>query len=140
VSGDDVERKRKTVRFVQGYLLNPPMKLAVRLGLVRGHVLIETVGRLTGQRRRTVVGMHVVGDIGWVVAEQGSHAGYVRNIEANPSVRVCVRGKWRMARAWIVADDDAQARLDSFDRPRHAANVRRFGTDLTSLRFDLVSL
>jgi deazaflavin-dependent oxidoreductase (nitroreductase family) len=109
------------------------------MGLVRGHVLIETLGRRTGKRRRNVVGMHVEDSTGWVVAEQGRHAGYVRNIEANPGVRVCVRGRWRGAVARIVIQDDAEARLDSFGRPRHAANVRRFGTDLLTVRFDFSS-
>jgi deazaflavin-dependent oxidoreductase (nitroreductase family) len=113
--------------------------LAVRLGLVRGHVLIETVGRRTGKRRRTVVGMEIEDSTGWVVAEQGSHAGYVRNIETNPTVRVCVRGHWLTAMAQLIRDDDPQARLDGFGRPRHAANVRRFGTDLLTVRFDFAS-
>jgi deazaflavin-dependent oxidoreductase (nitroreductase family) len=113
--------------------------LAVRFGLVRGHVLIESIGRRTGKRRRNVVGMLVEDSVGWVVAEQGRHAGYVRNIDAHPAVRVCVRGKWRTAVARIVADDDAEARLDTFGRPRHAANVRRFGTDLLTVRFDFAN-
>jgi deazaflavin-dependent oxidoreductase (nitroreductase family) len=136
VSDDGPARKRRTVRVIQRYLLNPPTKLAVRFGLVPGHVLIETVGRRTSKRRRTVVGMHLYGGTGWVVAEQGHHGGYVRNIEANPVVGVWVRGLWYPARAQVMPDDDPQARLDSFGRPRHAANVRRFGTDLVTVRFD----
>jgi len=139
LSTNDDEHKRRTVRWLQRYVLNPPTMLAVRVGLVRGHVLIETIGRRTGKRRHTVVGMHVENSTGWVVAEQGQHAGYVRNIEANPGVRVCIKGKWRTARARVLPDDDPQARLDGFDRPRHAANVRRFGTDLLTVRFDLTS-
>ena len=136
VSSDDLVRERRVVRLFQRYVLNPPTMLAVRMGLVRGHVLVETIGRRTGKRRCTVVGMHVADSTGWVVAEQGRHAGYVRNIEANPGVRVFVRGKWRAASARIVGEDGAAARLDSFDRPTHAANVRRFGTELLTVRFD----
>jgi deazaflavin-dependent oxidoreductase (nitroreductase family) len=132
-------RKRRAVRLLQRYVLNPPTMLAVRMGLVRGHVLIKTIGRRTGKPRRTVVGMEIAGSTGWVVAEQGRHAAYVRNIAANPDVRVCVKGTWRNARAQLVPEDDAQARLDGFRRPRHAANVRRFGTDLTTLRFDFAN-
>jgi deazaflavin-dependent oxidoreductase (nitroreductase family) len=80
--------------------------------------------------------MRIEDSTGWVVAEQGRHAGYVRNIEANPSVRVCVGRRWRSAVACIVAEDDPEARLERFGRPRHAANVRRFGTDLLTVRFD----
>jgi deazaflavin-dependent oxidoreductase (nitroreductase family) len=137
VTEENSDRKRSTVRFVQRYLLNPPAKLAVRAGLVPGYVLVATTGRRTGKLRRNVVGMHLEGSTGWVVAEHGNHAGYVRNITANPNVRVCVRGRWRDARAEAVPEDDPEARLDSFGRSVHASNVRRFGTDLLTVRFDL---
>jgi deazaflavin-dependent oxidoreductase (nitroreductase family) len=136
---DPSAAKRRRVRAVQRYLLNPPMKLAVRWGLVRGCVLVETVGRRSGRRRRTAVGMHVDGTTGWVVAEQGRWAGWVRNVEADPQVRVCLRRRWRPARARVVPDDDPEARLDAFRRPGHAAAVRRFGTELLTVRFDLAA-
>ena len=129
------ERKRRVVRFLQRYLLNPPAMLAVRTGLVPGYVVIETIGRRTGKRRRTVVGMQVEGSTGWVVAEHGSHTGYVRNLTANPTVRVCIRGKWRTAHAEVVPEDDAEARLAGFGRSIHASTVRRFGTELVTVRF-----
>jgi deazaflavin-dependent oxidoreductase (nitroreductase family) len=129
--------KRRWVRPLQRYVLNPPVKAATWAGLVPGHVLVETTGRRTGRRRRTVVGMHVEGGTGWVVAEQGRHAGYVANLVASPDVRVRRHGRWRPARATVVVDDDASARLDGFGRRSHAAAVRRFGTELTTVRFDL---
>ena len=124
---------------MQRHLLNPLTKPAAWTGLVPGYVLVETRGRVSGKRRRTVVGMRVDGDTGWVVAEQGRHAGYVRNIESAPEVRVRVRGRWRTARAVIVDEDDPEARLDTFGRRSHAAAVRRFGTELLTIRFDLGS-
>jgi deazaflavin-dependent oxidoreductase (nitroreductase family) len=136
VIDDSSERKRRVVRFVQRYLLNPPTIFAVRTGFVPGYVLVETVGRRTGKRRRTVVGMHLERSTGWVVVEHGSHAGYVRNLTANPTVRVCLRGSWRTAHAEVVPEDDAEARLAGFSRPIHAATVRRFGTELLTVRFD----
>lgn len=122
---------------MQRYVLNPPMKLLTWAGLVRDHVLIETTGRRSGKRRRNVVLMHVGGDTGWIIAEQGRHAGYVRNLEADPGVRIRRDRRWVPARADVLADDDAQARLDSFGTPRHAADVRRFGTELTTIEVDL---
>jgi len=127
--------KRRVVRWVQRYLLNPPVRLAVWTGVVPGYVLIETTGRRTGKRRVTVVGMRREGATGWVVAEQGRYAGYVRNLEADPTVRVRIGRRWREARAQVVADDDPQARLEGFSRS-HAASVRRFGTALLTVRFD----
>ncbi len=134
---DRGRQKRRRVRRLQRYLLNPPAELAVWCGLVPGYVLVETTGRRSGRRRRSVVGMHMDGEVGWVVAEQGRNAGYVRNLEANPSVRVRINRRWRRANAWVVDDDDPLARLDSFRRGVHAATVRRFGTELLTIRVDL---
>lgn len=121
---------------MQRYLLNPPVKAAAWAGLSSGYVLVETRGRRTGRRRRNVVGMKIAGDTGWVVAEHGRRAGWVRNIEADADVSVRIGRRWRPARAEVVADDDPQARLDTFGSS-HAAAVRRFGTDLATVRFDL---
>jgi deazaflavin-dependent oxidoreductase (nitroreductase family) len=129
--------KRRRVRLLQRYVLNPPTKLAVWAGLVPGLVLIETTGRRSGQRRRNVVGLHVEAGTGWIVAEQGRHAGYVRNLQANPEVRVRRGRRWVPARAEVVEGDDVEARLDSFGRRSHAAAVRRFGTDLVTIRVEL---
>jgi deazaflavin-dependent oxidoreductase (nitroreductase family) len=130
------DRKRARVRLLQRYLLNPPMKLLAWAGLFPGHVLIETKGRRSGTRRRNVVGMHIDGDTGWVVAEHGHHAGYVRNLDADPAVRVRIARHWRPARAQILDDDDPQSRLDTFGSRSAAAAVRRFGTELTTVRFE----
>ena len=129
-------KKRKRIRVVQRYLVNPPAKAAVWTGLVPGFVIVETTGRKTGTIRHNVVGMKVDGDTGWVIAEQGRHAGYVRNLEANPYVRVRVKGHWRAARAHIRDDDDPEARLDTFARRSHEAAIHRFGTDLLTIEFD----
>jgi deazaflavin-dependent oxidoreductase (nitroreductase family) len=133
----DAHSKRRRVRALQRLVLNPPAKLLVWAGLVPGYVLIETRGRRTGKRRTAVVGMHLEGATGWIVAEQGRHAGWVRNLEADPAVRVRRSRRWRPARARVVPDDDPEARLERFARPSHAAAVRRFGTDLTTVRVEL---
>lgn len=126
--------------LVQRYFLNPPVKLLVWLGALPGHALIETRGRRTGRRRRTVVGIHVDDGAGWIVAEHGRAAGYVSNLRSDPRVRIRLRGRWRDGRAAVVPDDDPLARLESFGRRRHAAAVRRFGTDLTTVRVELSSV
>lgn len=120
---------------MQRYLLNPPVKVAVWLGLGPGYVLLETTGARTGKRRRNVVGMNVAGTAGWLVSEQGRYAGYVNNLRAHPHVRVRRHARWRAARASVVTDDDVDARLASFSRVQ-AATVRRFGTDLMTVRVD----
>jgi deazaflavin-dependent oxidoreductase (nitroreductase family) len=129
--------RRRRVMLLQKYVLNPPTKLAVYLGLVPGHALIEAIGRKSGKRRRTVVGVHEEGESLWVVAEQGRHAGYVRNVEANPRVRIRLRGRWRSATGHILDADDPIKRVQSFGRDRHARLVMSAGTSLLTLRFDL---
>lgn len=131
--------RRKRIRLVQRYLLNPPVKVLTWLGALPGHALIETRGRRSGKRRRTVVGVKLEGRTAWIVAEQGRHAGYVRNLQSDPHVKVRLRGRWQQGRAEVVADDDPQARLDSFGRRSHASAVRRFGTDLMTVRVELAS-
>jgi deazaflavin-dependent oxidoreductase (nitroreductase family) len=133
---DDGQRRRRTLRL-QKYVLNPPTKVAVYLGLVPGHALIETVGRKTGKRRRTVVGVHEEGNTVWIVAEQGRHAGYVRNAEQKPQIRLRLRGRWRSATAHLLDNEDPVKRLESFGRERHARLVQAMGTSLLTLRLDL---
>jgi deazaflavin-dependent oxidoreductase (nitroreductase family) len=130
-------RARRRTRLIQRYLLNPPTKLITWAGLSPRHLVLETVGRKSGKTRRTVVGYTRDGDTLWVVAEQGRHAGYVRNLEARPQVRARVARRWTDAVASIVDDDDPVARLASFGDDRHAALVQKFGTSLLSIRLDL---
>src|SRR4051812_1016955 len=113
------------------------MKAAVWWGLVPGHMIVETTGRVSGKRRRTVVGCQREGDVLWVVAEQGRHAGYVRNLEANPPVRLRLDRRWRAAVGVVVDADDPESRLDADFDPKHATLVRRAGTALLTIRFDL---
>lgn len=115
------------------------MRWLVWLGLVPGHVVVETRGRLTGKRRRTVVGAHADDDTIWIVAEQGRHAGWVRNLEVEPKVRVRYRARWRQARASISDGDDPRQRLESWNRPGHARLVKACGTELTTIRIELQS-
>ena len=137
MSDDLGARKRKRVRLLQRYLLNPPAKLMAWAGLLPGHVLIETKGRRSGKRRRTVVGMHIDGDTGWVVAEQGRHANYVRNLMADPRVRVKVGDQWLEGRAQVLADDDPVARLKKIGGTVNGWFVRAVGTELLTVRIDL---
>lgn len=129
--------KRRRVMALQRWILNPPMKRLVWLGVVPGHIVVETLGRRTGKRRRTVLGAHRDHDTIWVVAEQGRHAAWVRNLDADSAVRVRHRARWRPARASIMDDDDPDARMASWHRPGHARLVQRFGTNLTTIRLDL---
>lgn len=130
-----VARRRRRVLAYQRWVLNPPMRVLVWLGLVPGHVLVETVGRRSGKRRRTVVGAHRDDGVVWIVAEHGRHAGWVVNFEAaDGAVRIRTRARWHDAQAEVLDGDDPAARLATWGRPGHARAVRTFGTDLTTVR------
>ena len=137
-SADEVARTRRRTRRMQRYVLNPPMKAATWLGLSPRHLILETVGRVSGKRRRNVVGFTRDGEALWVVAEQGRYAGYVRNLEAQPHVRVRIGRRWHDVHASIVDGDDPVARLATFGDERHAQLVQKFGTSLLSIRLQLV--
>ena len=128
--------KRRFTTVLSRYVVNPVVKLAVRLRLVRGWVILETRGRKTGEPRRNPVGNGLAGDTFWIVAEHGAKAGYVRNIAANPRVRVFVRGRWRTGTAHAMPDDDPIERQRSLPA-LNARVVRLMGTDLMTVRIDL---
>ena len=116
------------------------MRFALRLGVLPPtHALLETIGRRSGQPRRNPVGngLDRDGRTFWIVAEHGHEANYVRNIEANPSVRVRVGRTWHTGRAHLLPDDDPHARLRTIGRPVNALMVRAMGTDLLTVRIDL---
>lgn len=116
--------------------LNPLVKQLVRRGLVGGWAILETTGRRSGEPRETPVGNGLRGDTFWLVAEHGQQAAYVKNIEASPRVRVCVRGRWRAGAAQLLPDDDPRARQRTLPR-LNALAVRAMGTDLLTVRIDL---
>ena len=96
---------------LQKYVLNPLDKLAFRLGVPpAGDALLETIGRRTGEPRVTPVCDGLVGETFWIITQRGRQSGYVKNIEANPHVRVKVRDEWRTGTAQILDDDDPSER------------------------------
>jgi deazaflavin-dependent oxidoreductase (nitroreductase family) len=139
--------KLAIVRAVQRYLFNPPIKALFALGVVPpGYALLETIGRRSGQPRRTPVGDGRVGSEFWIVAEHGRRAAYVLNLQADPRVRVQVRqGRrlvWRAGSAQVLADDDPRERQrrlagSSLNRRLNAFAVRTMGTELVTVRIDL---
>lgn len=132
------ERKRRLITALQVRLLNPPVRALAARGLVPGVALLETTGRKSGQPRRTPVsnGLERSTNTFWIVAEQGRKAAYVRNIEADPRVRVRVRGRWRSGVATPLDDEDPETRLRSIPR-LNAHGVRAMGTELLVIRIDL---
>jgi len=138
--------KYRAVTFVQKRLLNPVVRTILDRGVpIPGYALLETTGRTSGLRRRTPVGDGLDGSTFWIVSEHGRRSAYVRNIEADPRVRVRVRGRWHSGTAHLMPDDDTRERQRRLGRRPggrlgariNAASVRRFGTDLLTVRIDL---
>jgi deazaflavin-dependent oxidoreductase (nitroreductase family) len=139
--------KLEAVRAVQRHFLNPPIKAVFGLGLIPpGYALLETTGRRSGRPRQTPVGDGLVDRTFWIVAEHGRRAAYVRNIEAEPRVRLRVRVhgsvEWLTGVATVLPDDDPYVRQRllvqaSLSRGLNALVVRAVGTDLLTVRIDL---
>ncbi|MCV7400773.1 nitroreductase family deazaflavin-dependent oxidoreductase [Mycobacterium fragae] len=121
--------KRRVVHNVQRLVVNP-------VGRKLPLTMLETIGRKSGQPRRTAIGGRVIDNQFWMVSEHGERSHYVLNIKANPKVRVRVHGRWRTGTAHLMPDDDAKARLRSLPGLNSAA-VRLMGSDLLTIRVDL---
>ncbi len=124
-----VNLKRQVVHRVQRLLVNP-------VGRQLPGTILETTGRKSGKPRRTAVGGRVVDNQFWMVSEHGEHSDYVRNIKANPAVRVRIGNRWRNGTAHLLPDDDPLRRLGNLPR-LNSAVVRLMGSDLLTIRVDL---
>ncbi len=99
--------------------------------------LLETTGRKSGQPRTTPLGGRRIGDAFWFVSEFGDKSQYIRNIQADPSVRVRLKGRWHRGTAHLLPDDDSRARMRELP-PINNFGVRTFGTNLLTVRVDLI--
>jgi deazaflavin-dependent oxidoreductase (nitroreductase family) len=127
--------KRTLSTWLARNIVNPITKpLAGRLPF---WALLETKGRKSGEPRQVPVGNGLDGDTFWIVSEHGRKANYVRNMEADPRVRVRVKGRWRAGTAHALPDDDPAARQKQLGRPFNTWVVRTMGTDPLTVRIDL---
>jgi deazaflavin-dependent oxidoreductase (nitroreductase family) len=132
-----VDKSRISVPLAK-YVLNPVVRTMFKLRIpVPGIALLETTGRKTGLPRVNPVGNGLDGDTFWIVAENGRQASYVRNIEANPRVRVRPGLRWRAGTAHLLDDVDPRERQRKMRGKLNSAVVRLAGTDLLVVRIDL---
>lgn len=135
--------KRRLAKGLAKYAVNPVVGGLFDLGVpVPGSAVLETTGRKSGKPRRTPVTDGLDGDVFWLVAEHGRGAAYVKNIEANPRVKVRLGRRWRQGTARILPEDNPRNRLRHIisTRPRSAVNaltVLAMQTDLLTVRIDL---
>lgn len=119
---------RRLLLVIQNRVLNRPARMLLRLGLAPPtYALLETTGRRSGHRRQVPVANGLDGDTFWLIAALGERAQYVRNINADPRVRVKarparlrdgVRMQWRSGIARLMRDDDARERQRQLGRGR----------------------
>ena len=108
--------KRRWEILIGRYTANPAMRGLFKLGITPpGMALVETIGRRSGTLRHTPVA-YTPGneDTLWLIAQHGEHAGWVRNFQANPQVRVRLGRHWRTGTAELLPDDDVKARIRTF--------------------------
>jgi deazaflavin-dependent oxidoreductase (nitroreductase family) len=135
--------KRRFTTGLAKYAVNPLARGLYRLGIPPpGTAILETTGRKSGLPRHTPVTDGLDGDTFWIVAEHGRRAAYVRNIEANPRVRVRVGRRWRSGTARLLPEDEPRERLRRIVATRkrsrlNAATVRLAQTELMTVKIDL---
>jgi deazaflavin-dependent oxidoreductase (nitroreductase family) len=122
--------KATITNFFQKHIANPLMR---RMPF---QTLLETTGRKSGEPRRTPLGGKLIDNQFWFVSEFGEQSQYIRNIQANPRVRVRLRGSWHSGTAHLVPDDDPHARLEELPQ-FNSLGVRTFGRNLLTVRVEL---
>ncbi len=136
--------KRRWEILVGRYTANPLMRGMFRLGITPpGMALVETIGRRTGAVRHTpVIAYPSDEQTLWLIAQHGNHAGWVRNFEASPQVRVRLGRHWRAGTAELLPDDDVKARIRTFasnpvGRAVNAATFRALESQPVTVRIRL---
>lgn len=104
-------------------------------GRVPWWVILETTGRKTGKPRRTPLARGPrQGDTTWIVAVHGAHAGFVRNIQKDPRVRMQMSGRWHEGTATVgPMDPEVVNRFNLYAR----SGPRTLGIDPALVRIDL---
>lgn len=91
------------------------------------YALLETTGRRSGLPRRIPVANGLTGDVFWLIAGLGEEAQYVKNIKADPRVRVKARPprlrdgfrfRWYSGTAHPLPEDDARRRHHELGKGR----------------------
>ena len=87
---ENVEKKKKTLkkwRLLNKIFVVPfyRAKILPLFGFGKIFLIIETKGRITGKKRRTPVEHHRVNNIITIISARGLDAGWLKNIQNNPS-------------------------------------------------------
>jgi deazaflavin-dependent oxidoreductase (nitroreductase family) len=103
---------------------------------LQSQAVVETRGRISGKLRHTPVGGRLDGNTYWFISMHGESSNYARNIKADNAVRVRIHGRWRTGHAYLLPDDDADARNAKMSWVNRTANSG-LGSELLTVRVDL---
>lgn len=124
------QRRRRTRTKALWRVINPPTRLLA--GIAPWWVLLETTGRRSGRARHTPLAGPRDGQGMWLIAAQGTHADYVRNLVADSRVRLRHRGHWYTGTAIVHnLDPEIVAGFNSYAR-----GALRLGIDPKLVRID----
>jgi len=130
-------RKYRLITTIER-LNNRLTRFALHKGIApRAFALLETTGRRSGLPRYTPIGNGLVADTFWLVAAHGDQADYVRNLRANPKVRLKIERRWRSGIAVVLVDDDPHTRSRTLPHQWDAAIGRLMATSPLTIRIDL---
>lgn len=139
--------QRRVSAYVERHLVNPIVKRLVSAGrLGNTYAVIETTGRRSGSPRRVPVANGLQGEVFWLISAHGPQAQYVKNLMAEPRVRLGLvragRLEWRSGLAHVLPDDDALARHRRLGQDRLGYRLdglllRATATNPTTIRIDL---
>jgi deazaflavin-dependent oxidoreductase (nitroreductase family) len=132
---DRRQRRRRSRHRTFWKVVDPPTRRLA--GVAPWWVLLETRGRRTSTPRRTPLARGPRdGDVVWLASVHGRHANWVRNLEADPEVRIKISGHWRATRATVEEfDADVARRFNLYAR----TGPRALGIDPTLVRIQLHS-
>jgi deazaflavin-dependent oxidoreductase (nitroreductase family) len=127
------QRIRRAVLLFIWKIINPPSRALA--GIAPWWVVIETKGRVSGERRQTPLARGPLeGEAAWLIAVHGRHSAWVKNLEAEPRVRLRLRGRWRDGTAAVVPwDPEVAKRFNLYARTGPAT----IGIDPAMVRVDL---
>jgi deazaflavin-dependent oxidoreductase (nitroreductase family) len=113
---------------IQNRVFNRAARAALARGLAPAtYALLETTGRRSGVPRQIPVANGLQGNVFWLIAGLEDEAQYVRNIRANPRVRIKARParlrdgfrfRWYSGTAVPLPEDDAAHRHHELGRGR----------------------
>ena len=98
------KRFKRSVMMLVWRIMNPPNRLLA--GIAPWWVVIETIGRRTGERRSTPLARGPIdGPTTWLISVHGRHASWVKNLEQSPAVRLRIKRRWQSGTAAVIPYD-----------------------------------